>query len=490
MPGQPEDTFDVIVIGAGPPGENAAQYAIKGSDRTAALVERELVGGECSYWACVPSKALLRPVDVLDAARALPGIRVDGLDPAAVLKRRDWFVGNQDDGSAKDDGSQVKWANDNGVEVVRGHGRLAGARTVEVTSAGGATRTLQARRAVVVATGSSAVIPPTPGLREALPWTSRDVTNLHEVPRRVVIIGGGVVACEAAVWLRGLGAEEVTVVVRGGGLLARNEPFAGQLVADRFAALGIRVLLRTSVDAVSRPAPAATGEGHVHGGPVEVTLGGGETVVADEIVVAAGRVPNSRDVGLDTVGLQADGALHTDDHMAVTGVDGDWLYAVGDVTGRALLTHMGKYQARIAGWVIGALAEGRDVGGQRYRDIADRDMVPQVAFTDPQVASVGLTEAAARAKGVDVETVDYELGNVSGAALQRDGYTGRARLVIDRAADTIVGATFAGPDVAELLHAATVAVVGRVPVATLWHAVPSFPTVSEIWLRLLESRAT
>jgi dihydrolipoamide dehydrogenase len=206
-------------------------------------------------------------------------------------------------------------------------------------------------------------------------------------------------------------------------------------------------------------------------------------------VVATGRTPTTADLGLSTVGLSVDGYVPVDDHLAVTGVDGEWLYAVGDVNGRALLTHMGKYQGRIAGAVIGALAEGRDVGGPRYRDLADNGRVPQVTFTDPQVASVGLTEAVARGQGVDVETVEYDLGNVSGAALLRDGYTGRAKLVIDRASDTLVGATFVGPEVAEMVHAATVAIIGRVTLATLWHAVPSYPTVSEIWLRLLEQRA-
>jgi dihydrolipoamide dehydrogenase len=330
-------------------------------------------------------------------------------------------------------------------------------------------------------------VPPVPGLREALPWISRDVTNLYEVPRRVAVIGGGVVACEAAVWLRGLGTEELTVVVRGSALLARNEPFAGEMVAERFRELGIDVRFGVSVQRVGRTEPAATGVGRVHGGHVELTVGG-DTIVVDEVVVATGRVPTTGDLGLETIGRRVNGFLTTDDHMAVDGVDGDWLYAVGDVTGRALLTHMGKYQGRICGSVIAALAEGGDVGGTRYRDIADHDQVPQVAFTDPQVASVGLTEAGAHEKGIDVETVEYDLGAVAGASLLRDGYRGRAKLVIDRTGDTLVGATFVGPEVAELLHAATVTVVGKVPLATLWHAVPSYPTVSEIWLRLLESR--
>jgi pyruvate/2-oxoglutarate dehydrogenase complex dihydrolipoamide dehydrogenase (E3) component len=478
--------WDVVVIGGGPPGENAAQYAKQGSDRTAVIVESELVGGECSYWACMPSKALLRPVELLDAARALPGVAEAVSGPVnleAVLARRDKFTHN------RDDSSQVEWAKGQGIDVVRGRGRLAGVRTVEVTASDGTTRTLHARHAVVVATGTSAAVPPIPGLADARPWTSRDVTNLTEVPRRVAVIGGGVVACEATTWLRGLGTQEVTVIEPGMSLLGNQEPFAGELVAAQFDKLGIAVRVGTKVDSVQRPTVQDTGVGRIHGGPAAVTAGGSNFEV-DEIVVAAGRTPRSDELGLESIGIdtsESHGFISTDDHMAVIGTDG-WLYAVGDVCGRALLTHMGKYQGRIAGDVIAARAEGRPLDGSRYHDVADHDMVPAVVFAEPQVASVGLTEAAAREQGIDVETLEYDLGEISGAALLRDDYTGRAKLVVDRSADTLVGATFVGPDVAELLHAATTAVVGKITLETLWHVVPSYPTVSEIWLRLLEAR--
>jgi pyruvate/2-oxoglutarate dehydrogenase complex dihydrolipoamide dehydrogenase (E3) component len=481
------DIWDVVVIGGGPPGENVAQYAIQGSDRTAVIVEAELVGGECSYWACMPSKALLRPVEVLSGARALPGVAEmlsGSLNVAAVLARRDSFT------SHHDDSSQVKWANGAGIDVVRGRGRLAGPMTVEVTSVTG-TRTLHARHAVVVATGTTATIPDAPGLRPARPWTSRDVTNLREVPRRVAVIGGGVVACESATWLKGLGAEEVTIVEPGPSLLAKHEPFVAELVTRQFDQVGIRALVDTPLDRVERADVVDTGIGLPHGGPASVTASG-TTWEVDEIVVAAGRTPASTDIGLETVGVDVShshGYITTDDHMEVVGGPGaGWLYAVGDICGRALLTHMGKYQGRIAGNVIAARAEGRSLDGPRYLDLADHDMVPSVVFAEPQVASVGLTEAGARDRGIDVETLEYELGSVSGAVLLRDGYTGRAKLVVDRAADTIVGATFVGPEVAELLHAATTAIVGKVTLETLWHVVPSYPTVSEIWLRLLEAR--
>ncbi|MGN6868170.1 MAG: dihydrolipoyl dehydrogenase family protein [Solirubrobacteraceae bacterium] len=480
------DTWDVVVIGGGPAGENVAQYAIQGSDRTAAIVEAELLGGECSYWACMPSKALLRPVEMLDGAQAMPGLSAmlsGKLDLAAVLERRDSFTHNHDDSG------QVKWANDTGIDVLRGRGRLVGEKSVEIVAGDGATRTIAARHAVVIATGTTASVPPIEGLRDAHPWTSRDVTNLREVPARVAVIGGGVVACESTTWLSGLGAREVTVIEPEPRLLSQQEPFVGALIAEQFEQRGIQVLVGTGVDSVSRSAAEDTGVGRIHGGPATVTAGGSSFDV-DEIVVAAGRTPATRDIGLERVGIdvsESHGYLETDDHMAVNGGP-DWLYAIGDANGRALLTHMGKYQGRIAGDVIAARAEGRSLDGSRYRDLADHDMVPAVVFTDPQVAAAGLTESRAREKGIDVEGIEYDLASVAGASLLRDDYVGRAKLVVDRATDTLVGATFVGDDVAELLHSATTAIVGKVPLDTLWHVVPSYPTVSEIWLRLLEAR--
>jgi pyruvate/2-oxoglutarate dehydrogenase complex dihydrolipoamide dehydrogenase (E3) component len=479
------DTWDVVVIGGGPAGENAAHYAIRQSDRTAVIVEAELVGGECSYWACMPSKALLRPVEMLDTGRALPGMSAmlsGSLDLNAVFDRRDSFTHHHDDSG------QVKWAADNGIDVIRGRGRLSGEKAVDVAAPDGGIRTIRARHAVVIATGTTPSIPPIDGLREANPWTSRDVTNLREVPSRVAVIGGGVVACEAMTWLSGLGARELTVIEPEPRLLARQEPFVGQIMAERFVQRGIRVRVATGVDSVQRPDPADTGMGQIHGGPATLAAGG-STFEVDEIVVAAGRTPATRDIGLDRVGVdvsQSHGFLQTDDHMAVEG-GGGWLYAIGDATGRALLTHMGKYQGRVAGDVIAARAEGRPLEGLRYRDVADHDMVPAVIFTDPQVGSVGLTESRAREKRIDVEALEYDLSSVAGASLLRDDYIGRAKVVIERGTDTLVGATFVGDDVAELLHSATTAIVGKVPLETLWHVVPSYPTVSEVWLRLLEA---
>lgn len=455
-------SYDVVIVGAGPVGENVAERAIRGG-LTVALVEEQLYGGECSYWACIPSKALLRPIELRAAAMRIPGLPVGDLDVEAVLARRDSFVGNWDDAG------QEKWVVDTGIAAIRGHGRLTGERTVEVAGQGGTTTQLSATHAVVLATGTSAAVPDIPGLREARPWTSRQATSMHAVPRRLAVLGGGVVACEMAQAVRGLGGE-VTVLERGPRLLGRMEPWAGELVAAGLRHVGIDVRTGTQVVEVRR------------GGEVTVTLADGSTVVADEVLCALGRHPATDDLGLETVGLRPGGYLDVDDSLRVEGFD--WLYATGDVNGRALLTHMGKYQGRICGDVIAARAKGES--DEHLRATSDHAAVPQVVFTDPQACAVGLTEAAARDRGIDVQVAAYELGQVAGGSLQGDGYSGRAAIVVDQARRVIVGATFVGPEVADLLHSATIAIVGEIPLDRLWHAVPSFPTVSEVWLRLLE----
>jgi dihydrolipoamide dehydrogenase len=451
------DTYDVIVIGAGPTGENVADRAVRGG-LSAVIVESELVGGECSYWACMPSKALLRPVGVVAEAAAVQGVTGARLEAAEVLKRRDSFAHDW-----KDDG-QVEWLNSAKIELVRGHGRLAGERTVIVEDV-----TLTARHAVCVATGTGAVVPPV--LAGAQPWTSREATSAKTVPGRLAIVGGGVVGCEMAAAWSALGSR-VTLISRGG-LLDRVPAFAGEAVASGLRDAGVAVRLGVNVSEATRSA-----------GTVTLRLDDGTSVEADEVLSAIGRSPKTGDIGLSTVGL-ADGSwLSVDDTMRVAGVPGGWLYAAGDVNHLALLTHMGKYQARVCGDAIAARAAGRE---PLVRDLASKTRVPQVVFTLPEVAAVGVTAEQATAAGLRVRVVEYPIGNVAGASLFADGYAGHAQMVVDEDRSVIVGMTLVGPGVGEMIHAATIAVVGEVPLRSLWHAVPSYPTMSELWLRLLEA---
>ncbi|WP_433510535.1 dihydrolipoyl dehydrogenase family protein [Nonomuraea sp. CA-143628] len=472
-------TYDVVVIGAGPVGENVADRVVRGG-LSAAVVERELVGGECSYWACMPTKALLRSAAALRAAGQVPGAReavTGGLDAAAVLGRRDRFASDW-----KDDG-QVGWLDSAAIALHRGQGRIVAAGVVEVTGDDGVAITLTARHAVVIATGSGALLPGIPGLREAAPWTSREAAAASAVPGRLAIIGGGVVASEMATAFAALGAS-VTMLVRDG-VLPLAEPFAGERVTESLREAGVSV----------RPGAEAASVHRDEAGTAHITMTDGEQVEADEVLVAIGRTPNTQDIGLGAVGLTPGAWLTVDDTLRVVGEDGapigdGWLYAAGDVNRRVLLTHQGKYQARAVGDVIVARAKGEAVEDGRWgrhAATADERAVPQVVFTDPEIASVGLTAAAAEAAGTRIRVVDYDLGAVAGSALHADGYQGHARMVVDEDRKVIVGFTLVGPDVAELLHAATIAVVGEVPLDRLWHAVPSYPTVSEVWLRLLEA---
>ncbi|MFJ5833382.1 dihydrolipoyl dehydrogenase family protein [Streptomyces sp. NPDC093089] len=470
-----EHAYDVVVLGAGPVGENVADR-VRAAGLSTAIVESELIGGECSYWACMPSKALLRPALARSDARKVAGLResVYGpLDAMEVFAHRDTVVGHW-----KDDG-QVDWLDSIGARLFRGHGRLTGPRTVEVAGPEGERHLLTARHAVAVCTGTRAVLPDLPGLPAAHPWTSREATSSDRVPERLVVVGGGVVGVEMATAWQALGAK-VTLLVRGGGLLPRMEPFVGEHVAAALTTRGADVRTGAVVTAVVRDGGT---------GPVTVVLEGGDHVEGDEVLFATGRAPRTDDIGLEKVGLTPGSWLDVDDSLLVTG--SDWLYAVGDVNHRALMTHQGKYQARIAGAAIAARALGDpalDTGRWgAHAATADHAAVPQVVFSDPEAAAVGLGLAEAERAGHRVRAVDVDMRQVAGAGLYAQGYRGQARIVVDLDREVLLGASFVGPGIGELLHSATVAVAGEVPIARLWHAVPSYPTLSEAWLRLLEA---
>ena len=403
----------------------------------------------------MPSKALLRPGQALAEARRVPGAAeaVAGpLDVSRALERRNEVVHDLDDEA------QLDWLDRRGITLVRGHGRLDGVRRVGVGD-----ELLEARRAVVVAVGSAADLPPIEGLAEARPWTNREATTACEVPERLLVLGGGPVGCELAQAYRSLGSE-VALIERASRLLEREEPFAGEALRRALEDQGIDVRLDADATSVHRTDAGVT-----------ATVGDDE-LTGDELLVATGRRPLTGDLGIETIGLEGGSAIEVGDDMRTGGHD--WLYVVGDANGRVLLTHMGKYQARIAAdAILGIERELRGDGG----------LSPRITYTEPQVAAVGHTLASAEDAGLDAYAVEGDMSATAGGSFVGKGIEGRMGLVVERGSDRVLGATIVAVDGGESLHAATIAVVAELTMPQLWHAVPCFPSRSEVWLRLVEA---